>query len=422
MFIRLREILPAIIEGAETLQGLVDEFNRLNLSQVKAEELVSLVVDPKGLFEAKMRERMDEAKIYSVADRKKFMEHMNSKDFKLVMKYRSELMENPYTVHQVKNFMIVAPLLKIYSLDGAKVSIDQDLAKAFSKSEKLFQADFEIDNLAIWDRVLSSDEVLKSYAKHFKPVLLDIEKNLTAITAGVWNIWHGGKHFTVEKDGWDSRMRIVEMLKKEDVDVIMMQETYSSGDFIAAELGYYFASTVDWDYLNQGSNISVLSRYPITDLYVSKDASFMNVAVKVEISESQDLYVMSNWYGMEQFPLVFDFHKSRFDGSDLIPILFAGDFNAVPHTDGGESLASQTLLNTGFTDAFRSLYPDVQKHPSPTHKNGRRIDQLYYKGKGLKNTSTKVISTWPTGFPSDHFLILSTFDLDYSSLGKTARE
>ena len=139
----------------------------------------------------------------------------------------------------------------------------------------------------------------------------------------------------------------------------MMQETYSSGDFIAAELGYYFATTVDWDYLNQGANISVLSRFPIKEVHVQEDSPFQNVGVKVAISRTQDLYVMSNWYGMDQFPAVFDFHQTRFAESDSIPTLFAGDFNAVPHTDGGDSPASRALLEAGFTDAFRSLYPNV---------------------------------------------------------------
>src|SRR5699024_240562 len=170
--------------------------------------------------------------------------------------------------------------------------------------------------------------------------------------------------------------------------------------------------TVDGDYLNQGSNISVFSRYPIKELYVPEDAPFMNVAVKVPISKTQNMYVMSNWYGMRQFNTVFDFHRSRFLESDIIPTLFGGDFNAVPHTDGGDSPASQKLLDAGFADAFRSLYPDLQEYPGYTHRRGRRIDQLYYKGKGLKNTSTKVISTWTDGFPSDHFLISSTFELN----------
>ena len=124
---------------------------------------------------------------------------------------------------------------------------------------------------------------------------------------------------------------------------------------------------------------------------------------------------MSNWYGMNQFPAVFDFHRTSFGGSDSIPVLFGGDFNAVPHTDGGSSPASVALMDAGFTDAFRSLYPDVQERPGATHRSGRRIDQLFYKGAGLTNSSTRVISTWDRGFPSDHFMILSRFELDYST-------
>ena len=192
---------------------------------------------------------------------------------------------------------------------------------------------------------------------------------------------------------------------------MLMQETYSSGDFIAAELGFSLTTTVDWDYLNQGANISVLSRYPVREVHVPGDSSFMNVAVRLALSQTQELYAMSNWYGMRQFPAVFAFHEARFGESDTIPVVFGGDFNAMPHTDGGDSPASRTLLDAGFTDAFRSLHPDPDAHPGVTHRRGRRIDQLYYKGAALKNSSTRVISTWPTGFPSDHSLIVSTFEL-----------
>jgi len=71
------------------------------------------------------------------------------------------------------------------------------------------------------------------------------------------------------------------------------------------------------------------------------------------------------------------------------------------------------LLDAGFTDAFRSLYQDVDKDPGFSHRSGERIDQLYYKGKGLRNTFTETISSWPTGFPSDHYLIVSKFELNY---------
>lgn len=203
------------------------------------------------------------------------------------------------------------------------------------------------------------------------------------------------------------------MIQEEGIDVVMMQETYSSGDFIAAELGYYFATTVDWDYLNQGANISVVSRYPIREVLVEEESPFNNVGARVQLSATQDVYVVSNWYGMGQFPAVFDFHSPRFALSETVPVLFGGDFNAVPHTDGGDSPASRALFDAGFTDAFRSLHPDVQEWPGATHLNGRRIDQLYYKGAGLENTSTRVISRWEGRFPSDHSVIISRFDLDF---------
>ncbi len=403
------EILPEIIQGAEKLQRLVDEFNSLGLKKLEPDQFEDLIVSPKRLFERKMNEK----KALLGADSQSFLESMKSVDLGSVEKLRADLMQNAYTVHQVKDFMKVAPLMKIYSLAGDEVIIDHDAARTYTQRELLYRADFDMDNLAIWARVLSPDEVLISYAKHIRPNRPDIVQKQTSLTAAVWNIHHGGIHDTIEKDGWDSRIRIAEMLKEEDADVVMMQETYSNGDFIAAELGYYFATTVDWDYLNQGANISVLSRYPIKEIYVPREAPFNNVAVKIAISKTQEMYVMSNWYGMNSFPAVFDFHKARFGDSDTIPTLFAGDFNAVPHTDGGDSPASRKLLETGFTDAFRSLYPDVQKYPGKSHRSGRRIDQLYYMGKGLKNTSTKTVSSWPGGFPSDHFLIMSKFDLLY---------
>ena len=408
------ELLPAIHAGAENLEELVDEFNRLGLNEVAPEELVNLIVEPERLFDQKVDEMVE----LLGADGAAFRESMQSVDFEPVTAVEAELMQNPYTIHQAFSFMEAAPLLKIYSLVDGEVVIDESAARAFTARERLYPPDFDIDNLAIWDRPLSAGEVLDSYAEHFKPVATDLDEEITSITVGAWNIFHGGQHFTVNEHGWDSRIAIAEILKRQHVDILMMQETYSSGDFIAAELGYYFATTVDWDYLNQGANISVLSRYPIDEVYVEGDSPFMTVATKIAISETQHLYAMSNWYGMEQFPAVFAFNESRFAESDAIPTLFGGDFNAVPHTDGGNSPASPTLLNAGFTDAFRSLHPDVQENPGATHRNGRRIDQLYYKGAGLRNTSTTLVTTWPTGFPSDHNLILARFDLNYDSAAR----
>ncbi|MBL4770528.1 MAG: endonuclease/exonuclease/phosphatase family protein [Planctomycetes bacterium] len=394
--------------GAGNLQELVDAFNDLGIEPVQSDEFTDLIVDPTGLFNQRVQKQVD---LLDADGATALLEAMALADLGPLKKAESVLMRSPYTVHQNRQFTDIAPVTKLYALENGRVIIRDSGAKAIAARERLDQPDFEIDNLAIWNRVLSRDEVGASYARHFEAVVREPQESIPEITAAAWNIEHGGLHFTMAEHGWDSRLTIAEMIRSQGIDVVMMQETYSSGDFIAAELGYYFAEGVDWDYINQGANISVLSRYPIEELHVPASAPFSNLAVKVKLSKTQDMHVMSNWYGMNKFPAVMKFHGARFDASDVTPTLFAGDFNAIPHTDGGDSPASRQLLESGFVDAYRSLHKIVKDFPGATHADGQRIDQLYYKGAGLTNTSTKIISSWPTGFPSDHYLLVSSFDL-----------
>jgi endonuclease/exonuclease/phosphatase family metal-dependent hydrolase len=393
--------LPEIEAGAVHLQAVVDEFNRLGIEKVHQEEFISLIVNPEKLYEEKLA-KSGGAGLASA-----------EKPLAKVYEARKKLHSNPYSVFQNRELTLLKPISKIYALKGSRVVINRTASRQFTLAEKLYPADFCLDELSILKRVLEPDEIMNSYARFADPEPVHLANRLTALTVGVWNIWHGGIHWSDEKDGWDSRVRIAEMIRENQIDVVLMQETYSSGDFIAAELGYYFATTSDWDYCFQGANISVLSRYPIEEIFVLPETEFNNVAVKLAISKTQSVYAMSNWYGMGQFPAVAEFHKTRFEGADAIPILFGGDFNAVPHTDGGRSLASKTLLDAGFTDAYRQLYPSVQTYPGHSHRSGKRIDQLYYKGAGIENRSTEVLSSWPGGFPSDHFLIVSRFALKY---------
>ena len=391
--------LPQIMRGAANLQKYVDSFNQLGAGTVNADEFISLIVNPEKLYKDKMITK-------GKSDIK-----TSSKKFEKLDKIRKKLYNNPYTVYQNRNLTKIKPVNKIYSLKDNKIIINDKVAREFTVNVELHPADFSIDQLSIHERVLSSNDIMQSYLQYGEVPKHELNQHLDSIIVGVWNIWHGGIHWTREKDGWDSRQRIVEILEKNNVDIVLMQETYSSGDFIAAELDYYFATTSDWDYCFQGSNISILSRFPIKDLFVSAETEFNNLVAKLALGESQELYAMSNWYGMNAFTAVYNFNQSRFNESDTIPVLFGGDFNAVPHTDGGESPASRILLANGFTDAYRSLHPDVEQYPGYTHQSGRRIDQLYYKGKDLINRTTEIISEWPGGFPSDHNLIISKFDI-----------
>jgi len=386
------DIFPEIEKGKILLQDLVDEFNSLDIGRLNDRDLINLIVDPDDLVEERVGE-------------------LDQPDLTDLKNIRKELMKSPYTVYQNMKLTLLKPVSKIYYLDEDEVKLNLEVASMHTQQTRLFPSDFAMKKLVVSDRVMSPEEVLEAYNRFGDAIPFPMEKNVESLNVGVWNIWHGGIHWNVKDDGWDSRMRIIEMIRENDIDIVLMQETYSSGDYIAAELGYYFATSSDWDYCFQGSNISVLSRYPISELHVPFEASFMNVGAKLSLSKGQEIFAMSNWYGMASFPIVYDFHVDRFNIADNIPVLFGGDFNAVPHTDGGRSPASEKMLENGFIDAYRSLHPDSEEYPGYTHRGGRRIDQLYYKGKSLKNTSTEVISDWPGGFPSDHYLIFSKFEL-----------
>jgi exonuclease III len=397
-------IQATIQQEAVNLQKLVDAFTTLGAGAVADKDYMLLLTDPKKLYSdyvAKKSPGMDAAAIAA---------KLKEADFTAINKIRSELMRNPYTVHQVIDFVEVAPVTQLYGLQNGRIIIQEAAKEKHISSRRLRTPDFEIDELKIWNETISEGDVQASWTKFFTTKTPPLVKDTDGITVANWNIWHGGKHFTVAKDGYDSRKRIVEMIQKENADVVMLQETYSSGEFIAAELGYYYAASADWDYLNQGSNISVLSRFPIKEVQVPAGAPFMNLGAKIALSKTQDIYIMSNWYGMNQFVNVYDFHKNRFAKSDSIPVIFAGDFNAVPAVDGGkENPASIKLTAAGFTDAYRQLYPNISTHPGYSHIIGERIDQLYYKGRALQLKDFKLITTWPGGYPSDHGLMIARF-------------
>ncbi|MEM7455208.1 MAG: endonuclease/exonuclease/phosphatase family protein [Planctomycetota bacterium] len=406
--------LPIFVEGAQLLQELVDEFNSLGLTPVENGGFELLVSDPDQLFSEKVNAARDGGRQVDLPSAEQALENVNS--------IRRRMMRSRYTVHQSSNFSEVALVFQLYRLVDGQIEIVPTAAERLATREVLSSPSFDLDDLKIWNRALSDSEIGDSFNEVFQPrVTSESPGEIDRITAGCWNIFHGGIHQTIERDGWDSRDIIIELIRREEIDVLMMQETYSNGDYIAAELGYYFATTIDWDNMHQGSNISVLSRFPIKEVHVPPDATFMNVAAKVAVEDTKDLWVMSNWYGMSSFDKVFSFHEQRFQATDSIPVLFGGDFNAVPDVDGGDNEAYRRLTDAGFVDAFREQYPDHVQNPGPTHRSGNRIDQLYYKGAGLNNSSTEVFLHWPTVFPSDHYLIKTVFELDYSTSPQTER-
>ena len=118
-----------------------------------------------------------------------------------------------------------------------------------------------------------------------------------------------------------------------------------------------------------------------------------------------------------------------------------GDFNEPSHLDWTEAAAkagrhpikvayptSTEMAKAGFSDSYRTIYPDEMTNPgitwSPAYKVGDprthhdRIDFVYFKGKGLEVKEVKILGENEENadlvvspYPSDHRAVVGTFKL-----------
>lgn len=289
--------------------------------------------------------------------------------------------------------------------------------------------DGSIDELQIWETVLSDKEVKESYKSHaiFRTEPIYNREELIVLN---WNIWHGGSHYTKEKNGFDGVERIVQMIKGSDADIILMQETYGSGSIISSSLGYYYYEASSAIGAVWGANLSVMSRYPIEDVYMNetpsnygKNYAFNNGGIKIKLTDEKKVIVFSNWYNgrkPEDVDGALKGWKNLLDNTDNIPHIWAGDYNSISHLDDGkgESGHSKLMIDAGFKDSYRELYPDPEKNPCITAPGFRdRIDYIYYKGQGLELVASGTIipdfkgRDKNPGYPSDHLGIISKFKI-----------
>ena len=123
------------------------------------------------------------------------------------------------------------------------------------------------------------------------------------------------------------------------------------------------------------------------------------------------------------------------------PVFVVGDFNEPSHLDWTEAAAkagrhpikvayptSTEMAEAGFSDSYRTIYPDEMKNPgitwSPAYQVGDprthhdRIDFVYFKGKGLEVKEVKILGEnkenadlMVSPYPSDHRAVVATFSL-----------
>jgi endonuclease/exonuclease/phosphatase family metal-dependent hydrolase len=262
--------------------------------------------------------------------------------------------------------------------------------------------------------------------------------------AMTWNIWHGGK-----EDGADiGPERVVEAIRESGADLVAMQETYGSGERIAKALGFHFHP--------RGTNVSILSRYPvIEDLSVFEE--FKCVGALVELPGRARVAFYSVWLpysgeiweegtrDVSKVQSLLDACRASepdaraiLDAIDArladpkyagVPVVIAGDFNSMSHLDYtavardqyGVEVAwptSRVMTGRGWRDAYRERNPDVDRLRNRTwtprfpRQEQDRIDFVYYRGRGLEATSAAMLDRHQVLWPSDHAAVVASFRFD----------
>jgi endonuclease/exonuclease/phosphatase family metal-dependent hydrolase len=272
----------------------------------------------------------------------------------------------------------------------------------------------------------------------------DPEGQLGVLT---WNIWHGGR-----EDGAEvGPARVAGVIRASGADVVALQETYGSGERLAAELGFALHA--------RGTNVSILSRYPILeDISVFEEFKAVGAIIAVPGSGAgpSRVAVYSIWLpyaaeiweegtrprddaaamvaacapSAEDIAAILDGIDRRLSGPAYagVPVVIAGDFNSMSHLDYAEAHRDQyglaidwptslTMAERGYRDAYREVRPAVVRDcdrtwtPRFPQQEQDRIDFIYLRGAEATPTGAAVIDSYPEGFPSDHAAVLATVRL-----------
>ncbi len=275
-----------------------------------------------------------------------------------------------------------------------------------------------------------------------------------------YNIYRGG---TMRRQPLSQTAKVIQEAK---ADIVGMQEPKSPRGFNTEKL----ANLLGWNHSTNPRKGIILTRYEIVEE--------LKNGVKVKLPSGQQAYIFSlhlpsspyqpyqllgiqpTWHKAKDTPLIkteaeaIEAAKKARGGEvsallnqirDLpdkeAPVFVVGDFNEPSYLDWTEAAAksgrhpikvaypnSLAMIKAGFSDSYRSIYPDEMKNPgftwSPKYKpddpttHHDRIDFVYYKGKDLKVTEVKIVGENEenadivvTPYPSDHRAVVATLTL-----------
>jgi HAD superfamily hydrolase (TIGR01509 family) len=241
-----------------------------------------------------------------------------------------------------------------------------------------------------------------------------------------WNLWYGGTKVH------DHRAKQLKVIAETDVDVVGLQETY---DGAAEEL----ARALGWHHHRAGTNLGIISRFPVTAPLGDPDVGFYGAAgARIAVGEREvevwTAHLDYEHYGpYESEPLAREevrlaqMRDTLRRIGDTVPVVLVGDFNCPSHLDWPDTAwpVTKAAEEAGFRDSYREAHPDPARDPghtwSPVHAHPEpqdRIDFVLHRGLGVLDSRTYVCGTprtWPdvadNDWPSDHAAVITTFSL-----------
>ena len=307
----------------------------------------------------------------------------------------------------------------------------------------------QIDDIQMFNKAVAPSDVRKYYEDMTKTLPRETASwSIDSLKVTSANIFHGGN----ERGKETGRNSLIELLKKENATIYILQETYASGEVIADALGYQL-------YLIS-SNLSIISKYQIGPTYrIFKP--FNSGGAAICLPDGSRVNVFAVWLThlpeykerfLSEKPAMKEYmeeeRRSRgeqtiallqeladyMEDTDTTPLIVGGDFNSGSHLDWIAATASRhagyiipwpvsiAFADAGLTDSFRAIYPDPAAEPgntwSPQQRKKRyirdRIDYIYYKGRTLQPVKSYTVSTHtgPGQFPSDHAMVSTIFHMD----------
>ena len=281
-----------------------------------------------------------------------------------------------------------------------------------------------------------------------EPPLSNFDDTFNSMT---FNTWYSAQY------GYGGLERIAEIIANLNIDIVGFQETDPSSIIAIQSLLSNFEGYEDIYSPSSESNISIISRFPIIDVY---DYNLYGIGVDILTPDFDSIKFVSShltaypygpydlYAGISTDDVINNELSTRYlENLDIynqimnnpsnnpnLPIIYVGDHNTPSLLDWGSDNINQNfgfeidwpvsefLLNNGFYDSYREVYPNVNVDIGLTWSPGYpknifdswdihdRIDMIYFKHgytQNIYSLESYIYDCDP--WPSDHRAVVTEF-------------